>query len=147
MTALIEFYPINFFSLWGFILKGSFDETPQPKPLFQMGVGPPLRVFWVLLFFRAARCPADVPLLLPVLRMIAHESSNCGALVPPILGFRGDILSPSLLHRLPVGLGFVIIAALPGLYERIQECLSSMLLPLPSSQNPRKPFKILSDAR
>lgn len=28
LTAQIEFYPSNFFSLWDFILEGSFDETP-----------------------------------------------------------------------------------------------------------------------
>lgn len=57
------------------------------KPLFQMAVGPPWRVFWVLLFFRAARCPADVPLLPPVLRMIVHESCNRGCSGSSYFGF------------------------------------------------------------
>lgn len=70
-----------------------------------------------------------------------------GALVLHILGFTGDSLSSSLLHMLPVGLEFAITVALAGLYEMIQECLNSMLLPLPSSRNTCKPLKILSDAR
>lgn len=44
-------------------------------------------------------------------------------------------------------LGFAIIVALLGLHEMIQECLNSMLLPLPSSQNPCKPLKTLADVR